>query len=129
MFITFHFVQINCRFETWATSFTPQCLCLSDKTLHGIGPFYLASMSREVNVSTQTHGKTCLGLTEPIVSMYRNPPGRCISCCLNTCSNNGVSAMRTKTHTVLLLVFYYYFSNYCSYYYRFYYYCCYYCYY
>ena len=41
----------------------------------------------------------CTGVrvTEPTVSIYKNLSGRCISCCPNTCSNNGISAVRTKT--------------------------------
>ena len=39
-----------CRFET-SISFTPVCLCLSEETLNAVGPFYLVSMPREVNIS------------------------------------------------------------------------------
>ena len=35
-------------FETWAISFTPLCLCLSEETLKAVGPFYLVSMPGEV---------------------------------------------------------------------------------
>ena len=36
------------RFEAWAISFTPLCLCLSEETVTVVGPFYLVSMPREV---------------------------------------------------------------------------------
>ena len=40
-------------FETWASSFTPYCLYLSDEILKAVGPFYLVSMSGEVKGPTQ----------------------------------------------------------------------------
>ena len=39
---------LECRFETWTSSFTPQCLGLSGDTLTAVGPFYLVSMPGEV---------------------------------------------------------------------------------
>ena len=45
------------RFEAWAISFTPLCLCLSEETLKAVGPFYLVSMTGEVKDPTQGNGK------------------------------------------------------------------------
>ena len=36
------------QFESWARSFTPHCLRLSEETLEAVGPFYLVSMPGEV---------------------------------------------------------------------------------
>ena len=33
--------------ETWAISFTPHCLCLSEDTLKVVGPFYQMSIPGE----------------------------------------------------------------------------------
>ena len=41
------------RFETWASSLAPHCLCFSDETLKAVGPFYLVSMPGEVKDPTQ----------------------------------------------------------------------------
>ena len=49
------------RFETWAISFTPLCMCLSEGTLKAVGPFYLVSISGEVKYHLQRNGKTCRG--------------------------------------------------------------------
>ena len=38
------FQSTFCHFETWATSFTPLCLCLLEKTVKVVGPFYLVAM-------------------------------------------------------------------------------------
>ena len=46
------FKTTSCRFKTWAISFTPLCLCLSEETLKAVGPFYLMSMPGEVKDPT-----------------------------------------------------------------------------
>ena len=43
------------------------------KRLNAFGPFYL--------VSVPGKGKNCCELREPILLIYNNPHGRCISCC------------------------------------------------
>ena len=45
------------RFEAWAISFTPLCLCLSEETVKAVGPSYLVSMPGEVKYPTQGNGK------------------------------------------------------------------------
>ena len=56
-----------CHFETWAISFTPLCLCLSEETLKAIGPFYLVSNTVYTRGSKRSLAgkwkKTCDGLT------------------------------------------------------------------
>ena len=49
-----------CRFEAWATSFTPLCLCLSEETVNANGPFYLVPTPGEVKDPTQGNGKCLL---------------------------------------------------------------------
>ena len=46
-------MSICCYFKTWAVSFTPLCLCLSEETLKAVGPFYLVSMPGEEKDPTQ----------------------------------------------------------------------------
>ena len=62
-----------CCFETWATSFTLHSLCLSEEAVKAVGPFYLVSMPGEVKDLTQGNGKTCCGLTEPVISFSKYP--------------------------------------------------------
>ena len=40
--------RLELRLETWASSFTPHCLCLSDDTLKADGPFYLEYITKNL---------------------------------------------------------------------------------
>ena len=46
-----------CSFKTWAISFTPHCLCLSEETPLAVGPIYLVSMPVAVKYPTQGNGR------------------------------------------------------------------------
>ena len=47
--------RLERRFKTCASSFTPHCLCISDKTLQAVGPFYMVAMAGEVKLPIQPY--------------------------------------------------------------------------
>ena len=53
------FKTIYCRFEAWATSFSPLCLSEDSKTVKavGVGHFYVVCMLEEVKDPMQGNGK------------------------------------------------------------------------
>ena len=54
-------------FDTWASSFTPHCLCLSDETLKAVWSLLYGAYVRGSKIS-HTGGKcvTCYGLHIPV---------------------------------------------------------------